>query len=775
MRSTFIAYASGISMVREAVSNAIARLRETASSLISPISWEELDIPGRFISTEVLTNIDSCEFTVADISRYNFNVVYEIGYSIGRGKRVLLVRHSSVAEDDLLAHNLGLFDTLGWKSYSNGAQLAEHIKSFDHKRKLPLDEKLNRRSPIYIVQPKRKSDYDGYIVSAIKKAPLKFRSFDPTEAPRLSARDAISNVAQSMGVVLHFLSSEHADARPHNLRCAFVAGLADGMGKAKAFIQSGDTPVPLDYRDFVSYCLVQKDFQSAVASLSEKVFEGFQEAAPAPANGASKSRLEQVDLGASAAENEMTALAEYYVEIPAFRRAQRREVRLVTGRKGSGKTAIFFRLRDTMRAKRSNVVLDLKPDGYQLLKLKDSVVRMMSAGTVEHTITALWEYILWIEICYKLLEKDQDAHVRDSRLFDPYQRLKAAYITDEYSHEGDFAERLKALLRELTQELEAKYPEATDLELSGPEITELIYKHDFQRLKAGVKEYLQFKEELWLLFDNLDKGWTSKGVNASDLVIVRALLEATRKIERELNRKENVAHTVVFLRNDIFENLVDTTSDRGKETRANVDWDDSELLREMVFRRIARVDAFGSDEDFRQVWNSICVPMIDGEDTSQYLIDRSLMRPRSLLDLIGHCRGYAVSLGHDRIQQEDIQKGMAAFSDDLLSEINLEIRDVYPTFGDVLYAFLGSTARFGRDELEIRLFDNGVPQDTIPDLIEMLFWFGFLGFVWTNGEPRFIYSFHYNMKVMKGAHEQLARNGITYVINPAFIPALGLT
>ena len=774
-KATFIAYAGGIFMVREAVNNAVARLRETASGLVSPTSWEELDIPGRFIATEVLTGIDSSDFTVADISKYNFNVVYEIGYSIGRGKRVLLVRHSSVVEDTLLDHDLGLFDTLGWKSYSNGPQLADCIKNFDHTRKLPLHEKINFQSPIYIVQPKRKSDYDGYIVSAIKKAPLKFRSFDPTESPRLSARDAISNVAQSIGVVLHFLSTDHADARIHNLRCAFVAGLADGMSKAKVFIQSGDTPVPIDYRDFVRHCVVQKEFQSAVTSVSEKVFERFQEAVPVSANGASKSRLEQVDLGASAAENEMTALGEYYVEIPAFRRAQRREVRLVTGRKGSGKTAIFFRLRDTMRAKRSNVVLDLKPDGYQLLKLKDSVVRMMSAGTVEHTITALWEYILWIEICYKLLEKDQETHVRDSRLFDPYQRLKAAYITDDYSHEGDFAERLKSLLRDLALELESKYPDETELELNGPEITELIYKHDFNKLKAGVKEYLQFKEELWLLFDNLDKGWTSKGVNASDLVIVRALLEATRKIERELNRKETIAHTVVFLRNDIFENLVDTTSDRGKETRANVDWDDAELLREMVFRRISRSDAFDDDEDFRQVWNSICVPMIDGEDTSQYLIDRSLMRPRSLLDLIGHCRGYAVSLGHDRIQQDDIQKGMAAFSNDLLSEINLEIRDVYPDSGDLLYAFLGNPAKFGRPELESRLSNHGVSEGEVASLTDMLFWFGFLGFVWTNGESRFIYSFHYNMKVMKGAHDQLARNGITYVINPAFIPALGLT
>jgi hypothetical protein len=771
--STFIAFPSGLPLVREAVANALSQLRASASNLVSPVSWEELDIPGRYIATEVLTNIDSSDFLVGDISRLNFNVVYEIGYAIGKGQRVLLTKHKSITSDGLAFGDLGLFDTLGWKEYSTGLELADHIRNFDHSRSLAIHEKQNHQSPVYYVQPKNKTDYDGYILAAIKKAPLRFRSFDPTEAPRLSARSAISNVSQSFGVVLHFLPADHVDATVHNLRSSFVAGLADGMGKAKVLIQSGETPVPIDYRDLVVTCRNQRDFQSAVGHLAEKVFELLQDAAPAPLNG-TRSHLEKIDLGASAAENEMTQLADYYVEIPAYRRALRREVRLVTGRKGSGKTAIFFRLRDTMRAARSNVILDLKPEGYQLLKLKDSVVKLMSVGTVEHTITAFWEYILWIEICYKLLEKDQDVHIRDHHLFVPYQRLKAAYIVDDYSREGDFAERLKSLLRDVVQQIEAKYPGQENLELSAPEITGLIYKHDFYKLKSCVQEYLKFKGELWLLFDNIDKGWTSQGVNAHDLVIIRALLEATRKIERDLNKKDIITHTVVFLRNDVFENLIDTTSDRGKETRANVDWDDAELLREMLLARLKRVDIFDRNADFRTVWNSICVAMVDGEDSSQYLIDRSLMRPRSLLDLIGHCRGYAISLGHDRILKEDIEKGLAAFSDDLLSELNLEIRDVFPEADNVLYAFLGCTSHLSSETLLQKLAGHGIPPEKFEELTEMLFWFGFLGFLWTDGTPRFIYSFHYNMKVMQGTHAQLTGGGATYVLNPAFVKALGL-
>jgi len=499
---------------------------------------------------------------------------------------------------------------------------------------------------------------------------LYFRSFDPAEIPRLSATEAINQVAESYGVIVHFISPEQTDATLNNLRAAFIAGLTDGMERKGLFIQSGEGPVPIDYRDFVSHCRYPDQFKDAIAGFAEVVTESLQEVLPIASRN-NETVLQALDLGSSSAENEITSLAEYYVEIDAFNRALRKEVRLVTGRKGSGKTAIFYRLRDSVRANKANVVLDLKPEGYQLLKFKDAVVSLMSLGTVEHTITAFWEYLLWLEICYKLIEKDKEVHKRDHRLFEPYQRLLAAYRTDSYSSEGDFAERLRVLLRDIKSEIDTRFGDQRNIELSRPQITELVYRHDFSSLKSLIEEYLEFKGEVWLLFDNIDKGWPSQGVTKEDLVIVRALLEATRKIERELQKKSLDAHTVIFLRNDVYEILVDSTSDRGKETRANVDWTDPDLLREMLRRRIVRAFPTAEKASFEDLWRKICDPIVDGEESSQYLIDRSLMRPRSLIELIGHCRGFAVNLGHERILKEDIlpPKGLSAFSNDLVNEL----------------------------------------------------------------------------------------------------------
>lgn len=768
----FFAYPASTALVVDAA-RAVCSLCRTRGGNVAVTAWEEMDISGRFISSEILSNIESNDFLVADISRLNFNVVYEIGFAIGKGKRVLLVKHQAVNASAPTIQDVGIFDTLGYKEYSTSEDLFSFLRDIQDLRPIHISSKVNDKTPIYLVQPKTKTDYDGFIVYGIKKSHLYFRSFDPAESPRLSGPDAVTNVAESYGVVLHFLPNEHVDAQVHNIRCAFVAGLADGMDKRALYIQSGDTPIPADLRDFVTTCRFQDQFRDAIGALAERVYEDRDVSTTTKPQGA-LSALAQMDLGASAAENEITSLGEYYLEIDAFRRAQRKEVRLVTGRKGSGKTAIFYMLRDRVRSKRSNVVIDLKPEGYQLLKLKDAIISLMSAGTVEHTITAFWEYLLWLEVCYKLLEKDQELHKRDHNLFEPYQLLKAAYLTDAYSVEGDFSERLKILLRDIVAVIEAEYQGRSDVNLTTAQITEFIYRHDFSNLKDKVLGYLKYKDELWLLFDNIDKGWASQGVKNEDLVIVRALIEATRKVERELHRLDIPAHTIVFLRNDVFEQLIDATADRGKETRANVDWDDPEMLRELLRRRIDREWDTPNTKEFSAVWTSICTPIIDGQDSAQYLIDRCLMRPRSLLDLLGHCRGYAMNLGHDRIMKDDIAKACSAFSNDLLAEIDLEIRDVFPSAEHLLYAFIGSSQRLSRPELLSVLSAHGIDAANHSAIVTLLLWFGFLGFIWTDGTQRYIYSFHYNMKVLEGSHNVLLNSGLTYVINPTFQPALGL-
>ena len=76
-------------------------------------TWEENDIAGRFISEPILEGIEDGQILVADITRLNFNVVFEIGYAIGLTKRIYLVHTSAITGSDDLIGQVGIFDTLG--------------------------------------------------------------------------------------------------------------------------------------------------------------------------------------------------------------------------------------------------------------------------------------------------------------------------------------------------------------------------------------------------------------------------------------------------------------------------------------------------------------------------------------------------------------------------------------------------------------------------------------------------------------------------------------
>jgi len=302
--------------------------------------------------------------------------------------------------------------------------------------------------------------------------------------------------------------------------------------------------------------------------------------------------LTRLAVGDPTAENEMTTLGDYYLTTDEFQRALRGEVNLVVGRKGSGKTALFVQLRDEKRRRKPNIIIDLKPEGFQLVKLKERVLDFLASGAQQHLITAFWEYILLLEITYKVLEKDHRLHIHDHTLTSSYDTLKKLYDDTELSLEGDFRERLSDLSDRLIQEFMQKFNSGTQADggngvnLSTSQITEILYQHNIHDLYEALISYLRLKEEVWLLFDNIDKGWSTEGISDVDIYILRCLVNASRKVEREFKNKGIPFQSIVFVRDDVYSLLMQGSADYGKEMRASLDWADADLLGEVLKKRI---------------------------------------------------------------------------------------------------------------------------------------------------------------------------------------------
>lgn len=763
--SAFVAYSGRDKNHARTIFDGIRKANAVTANPIRFEPWEFNDISGQNLISPIIEKIDSSPFIVADITYLNFNVVYEIGFGIGRNKKVHLIRSRDIIGDRDLAKAVGVFDTLGYQHFSTDEEIRNNLTGYISDKPLRLEITVNSRSPVYVVPSTEKSVASTTLISRVKKARYRYRSFSAIDDIRLSATDAISQVAQSAGIIVMLDDRD----KEQMVRAIFLAGLADGMNKPLLIIAPYATETPLDVRDQVKFYRDQADIADAVAEFCPQINAKLQEVSSP--QSLAPNLLGQISVGDSTAENEMTTLDGYYLQTDQFLRASRGEVNLVVGRKGAGKTALFIRVRDTVRSDKRNIVVDLKPESYQLLKLKDEILEHLAEGSRQHLITAFWEYLILLEVAYKLLEKDKSSHRFNHNLREIYEELESIYQGSEGGSEGDFSERVMKLSDHLAERYLQKFGDADDTRVSAEVLTEILYTHDLKKLKDLVSDYLEHKESVLVLFDNLDKSWSTSGVDNIDSITIRCLIDAGRKMERDMQRRGHSFRCIVFVRDDVYQYLMANTADYGKEMRTTLDWSDPDMLRELLrLRLVSNLNSDYRDATFSQIWSTICVSHVFGEESFSFMIERSLMRPRNVLKLFNHARAFAVNFGKEKIEQEDFIKGLKTYSQDLLIELGRELGDVFPEASDLLYYFIDSTSSFSVDDLSKVITEAGVDRDNIEALREFLLYHGVIG-LRLEGKDQYIFDVGIDIKQIKIRLSRLGENA-RFVLNPAFIPAL---
>ena len=214
------------------------------------------------------------------------------------------------------------------------------------------------------------------------------------------------------------------------------------------------------------------------------------------------------------------------------------------------------------------------------------------------------------------------------------------------------------------------------------------------------------------------------------------------------------------------------SSDYGKEMRAVLDWTDPDLLKEML--RLRLISGLGLDKNltFEKIWPKVCVSHYEGDESSMFIIERSLMRPRNVLKLFSYSRGFANNFSRPTIEEKDIEKGFTVYSQDLLVELGHELTDVFPGAKDLLYYFLDAKDEMSLADMRSLLDRAGVDESDYYSVVDFLFYYGVIG-LRINGVDKYIFNVNYDSKVLQ-IRAELAGENAHYVMNPAFCPALGI-
>jgi len=765
LKNVFFAYPANPQIIAATIETAVNGLRSTNRKW-NWISWTMLPIPGQIIFCEICKAARNSASVVCDVTTLNFNVLFELGFVIGLGLPVLPIRDTSFQINQRTFDSLGLLDTVGYIDFTNSDNLRKQLVSRLPGVALPEPEsRISRETPLYVLKGPIETEGALQLSSTLKMSPLGFRSYDPVETPRLSLHEARRQVAASVGVIANLLHPSRGEAATaHNGQCAIICGMAMAQQKIVVMLQEEGALQPIDYRDVVKSYRNPNMIANLLAPSLRSVIDALHSTSTVR-ESQSGSLLSEANLGDVAAENEVVGLHSYFVSTGPAVQARRGHARLVVGRKGSGKTAIFYDVRERAGRGNDRLVLDLKPEGHQFKRLKDSLLERMGTapGLREHTMVAFWNYILLCELARAALDKDRSTARIDPLRYERYARLARVYDRHDQGWNADFSQRLVRQVDGITSKLQA-----SDAQEIGASLTELIYKGDVRELNDAVSDYLRSKESVWVLVDNLDKGWPVRGTTETDMLIVRSLLDATRKLQHQLEANDIELKCLVFLRSDIYEHLRNEMPDKGKDTALQLDWEDPELFKEIVRLRIANSAA--TKEDFAEIWPLICDPLVGAQDSFSYFVERTLMRPRDLLQFLNRAIDVATNRGHDRVLAEDIVQAEKSYSEDILLATMFEILDTHPEYQDILYVFQGAPSSMSLYEALGRIQGGGFVADD--SVIELLIWFGFLG-VSSPTFPDVKYSYSVQANIRRLVYPLKSPDGML-VVHPAFRAALDI-
>ena len=119
LNKIFVAYSSRDSNVADQILKGVQKANRKVGKRIQYQPWEFNDIAGIPIISPILAGIDASSYVIADITYLNPNVVYEVGFALGRSRRCFLIRHKPTEGDKKIAREAGIFDTLGYENYSD--------------------------------------------------------------------------------------------------------------------------------------------------------------------------------------------------------------------------------------------------------------------------------------------------------------------------------------------------------------------------------------------------------------------------------------------------------------------------------------------------------------------------------------------------------------------------------------------------------------------------------------------------------------------------------
>lgn len=715
----FFAYASGDQQIGDAIRRAVDDFNKHQNSWAA-ITWEGLFINGRPISKVILARIRESDVFACDLSHLNENVLFELGYAIGQGKKVLIFLN---ANSSGAAHNYKAFRALkgvGYSSYKNAKDIQGILSNQRTESAYVFVTEIAQKGRILptadalLITSGQQDQAAVQLTELLAQTDFKIISDDAYEVEYQPRDWYIRSIYEAQTVIVHNPPADTSGSR--NQVGAFFGGLALGLDRELLFVAPAPREAPIDYEDLlVEYQSADECALKTIDWLQDRIGKKGR----VPAGRTQDINLIKLGIGCETAEDEREDLIRYFVEVDPYARAKERKISLIVGRKGSGKTAIFIKLAHDFSEEENTYTVVLKPDSDELVQHSELSSRFESESNRRGFFHSVWRFVilskLMIAVETRIKLKPRAAHQfaeSEARVIAFVSKNRELLALNFYGAMRRFADRIGGSIT--PQSMEGLYRDYL------AEAISLLKDHFGNAPYAAVR----------ILADNLDKSWDAKSDLEIQSEMILRLLEYGDRIVRELHLDDVKGlkyNCVVLLRRDIFDFIRRKSREPDKLTTAmlEIDWSRTpKLLRLVVERRIRVLLSLPDHDDLRDIWKLYFGRDESNPDPISQVLQAVVPRPRDVIYFFGKVFESAANNGRSRVDLADWQYAAEVYGTFLRQSIFAEVKAEHPGVEILLAVADELTDSGGRVEyarLKVGCARSGLSEVDILAVLDALF------------------------------------------------------
>jgi len=701
-------------------------------------SWKDTAVGGRFIITAICEAIDYRDVFISDLTYLNHNVLFELGYAIAKDKRVWLLHNPDIEDASIDFNNFKILTTVGFVPYANSQNIAkkfyeerpfESLSQTIYKEAILPYIRTSTADKLLYLKSEKQTEASIKLSRLVDGSTIPNIVDDPGEVRIQTLSWYAEKVSDSFAVIAHLLSRTYSGWRLHNAKISFISGLAYGLGKHLLMLAHAPYDSPIDYRDLLCVHETASGCEKLASGWLSTIETKYRERKTKTDDYAKQvkatTRLQHITIGDPVAEHESENLLEYFVATSAYNEALSYKQSIFIGRKGTGKTAILYKLSDELRTDPRNHVCEIIPIGYELDGVIFMIEQALQKSEKGFLMESFWKFLIYTELAKSLYQKiiDRPLHYQPNANEEElvsFVQANSQIVTPEFSV------RLETVVASLQNVADLNTAQQQRLRIS-----ELLHNHIIAQLRQILGRVLEHKNRVSILMDNLDKAWNAQHKNIIILCdLLYALMQVSRDISDDFKRTSSKLRPVnlsiiIFLRSDIFQRVMEFAPERDKLYFSRLVWDDQEVLLNVLEQRF-----LSSSKDVttpRDVWTQYFCPNVTDTPIKKYLTEYIIPRPRDLIYLVRIALTLAVNRHHTIITEDDIRDAQYQYSQYALDSLDTENSLQLEHLKELLYEFIGANRIVDTADVLRFMGRCEIPERKLDEVLDLLCKLTFLG------------------------------------------------